>query len=107
MIAACVSANMVSGFAVNATDAALLFAFGALNLGLGLALFVTGARLLPSAIAALIGIAEPVLGPVWVWLIHNEIPSQRTVLGGAIVFVALLAHIVWQLRQPTPEVGGD
>jgi hypothetical protein len=48
-----------------------------------------------------------VLGPLWVWLIHNEIPSQRTVLGGAIVFVALLAHIVWQLRQPTPEVGGD
>jgi drug/metabolite transporter (DMT)-like permease len=104
MIAACVSANMVGGFAVNATDAALLFAFGALNLGLGLALFVTGARLLPSAIAALIGIAEPVLGPLWVWLIHNEIPSQRTVLGGAIVFVALLAHIVWQLRQPTPQV---
>ena len=107
MIAACVSANMVSGFAVNATDAALLFAFGALNLGLGLALFVTGARLLPSAIAALIGIAEPVLGPVWVWLIHNEIPSQRTVLGGAMVFMALLAHSVWQLRQPAGEVGGN
>ena len=72
-----------------------------------MALFVTGARRVPAAIAALIGIAEPVLGPVWVWLIHNEIPSQRTVLGGASVFVALLAHIVWQLRQPTPEVGGD
>jgi len=107
VIAACVSANMVSGFAVNATDGALLFAFGALNLGLGLALFVTGVRLLPSAIAALIGIAEPVLGPVWVWLIHNEIPSQRTVLGGAIVFVALLAHIVWQLRQPAAQAGGN
>ncbi len=107
VIAACVSANMASGFAVNATDGALLFAFGALNLGLGLALFVTGVRLLPSAIAALIGIAEPVLGPVWVWLIHNEIPSQRTVLGGAMVFVALLAHIVWQLRQPAAEVGGN
>ncbi len=106
VIAACVSATMASGFAVNAKDGALLFAFGALNLGLGLALFVTGVRLLPSAIAALIGIAEPVLGPVWVWLIHNEIPSQRTVLGGAMVFVALLAHIVWQLRQPAAEVGG-
>jgi len=106
-IAACVSANMVSGFAVSPTDGALLFAFGALNLGLGLALFATGARLLPSAIAALIGIAEPVLGPVWVWLIHNEIPSQRTVLGGAMVFMALLAHIVWQLRQPTVEVASE
>ena len=103
LIAACVSSTQVMQFAVGPVDGALLFAFGALNLGLGLALFATGARLLPSAIAALIGIAEPVLGPVWVWLIHNEVPSQRTVLGGAIVFFALLAHIVWQLRQPGAE----
>jgi drug/metabolite transporter (DMT)-like permease len=98
-----VSSTQVMQFAVGPVDGALLFAFGALNLGLGLALFATGARLLPSAIAALIGIAEPVLGPVWVWLIHNEVPSQRTVLGGAIVFFALLAHIIWQLRQPGAE----
>lgn len=103
LIAACVSGAMTQGFAVNAVDGLLLFAFGALNLGLGLALFVTGVRLLPSAMAALIGIAEPVLGPLWVWMIHNEIPSQRTVLGGAMVFMALLAHIVWQLRQQRAE----
>lgn len=102
-IAACVSSTMAQGFAVNAVDGLLLLAFGAVNLGLGLALFVTGVRLLPSAMAALIGIAEPVLGPLWVWLIHNEVPSQRTVLGGAMVFLALLAHIVWQLRQPRSE----
>ena len=103
LIAAFVSSTQVSQFAVGPVDGALLFAFGALNLGLGLALFVTGVRLLPSAIAALIGIAEPVLGPVWVWLIHHEVPSQSTMLGGAIVFLALLAHIVWQLRQPGAE----
>lgn len=103
MMAACASGAMTQGFAVNAVDGLLLFAFGALNLGLGLALFVTGVRLLPSAVAALIGIAEPVLGPLWVWLVHNEVPSQRTVLGGTMVFVALLAHIVWQLRQQSAD----
>lgn len=105
LIAACVSGAMTQGFAVSAVDAMLLFAFGALNLGLGLALFVTGVRLLPSAVAALIGIAEPVLGPLWVWLVHNEVPSHRTLLGGTIVFLALLAHIVWQLRQARTEPG--
>ena len=99
LIAAGVSGAMTHGFAVSVVDGILLFAFGALNLGLGLALFVTGVRLLPSAVAALIGIAEPVLGPLWVWLLHSEIPSQRTLVGGATVFAALLAHIVWQLRQ--------
>jgi len=84
---------------VSAGDFVLLFAFGALNLGLGMALFVTGARRVPAAIAALIGIAEPVLGPLWVWLIHQETPRAATLWGGGVVFVALLAHVLWQLRD--------
>lgn len=79
-------------------DMGLLFAFGALNLGLGLAFFVTGARLIPAAVAALIGTLEPVLGPLWVYWIHAEVPTARTVLGGAIILAALLAHIGWQAR---------
>ncbi|NVO07403.1 MAG: DMT family transporter, partial [Rhodoferax sp.] len=99
LIAALVSASMVSRFGVSAADLGLLFLFGAANLGLGMALFVSGARLLPSALAALIGTAEPVLGPVWVWLIHGEVPGARTLLGGAVVFLALLTHLGWQFRQ--------
>ena len=107
LIATCVAAVMTPAFAVSPVDLGRLFMFGAFNLGLGLAFFVTGAPLLPSAIAALIGIAEPVLGPLWVWLIHNEIPSQRTLIGGAVVFFALLGHILWQLRQSRAEVQTD
>jgi drug/metabolite transporter (DMT)-like permease len=63
-----------------------------------MALFVSGARLIPSALAALIGIVEPVLGPIWVWLVHGEVPGARTLLGGTIVFLALAAHLGWQFR---------
>ena len=97
LIAAAVASTMASHFAIGALDT-LLFVFGALNLGLGLAMFVTGVRLLPSALAALIGVAEPVLGPVWVWLFHGELPGVRTLVGGAVVFLALLAHLGWQFR---------
>jgi len=55
-----------------------------------------------AAIAALIGIAEPVLGPLWVWLIHQETPRAATLWGGGVVFVALLAHVLWQLREAPP-----
>jgi drug/metabolite transporter (DMT)-like permease len=64
-----------------------------------MALFVRGVRLVPAALAALIGVAEPVLGPLWVWLVHGEVPNARTLLGGAVVFLALLAHLGWQFRQ--------
>ena len=107
LMATCVAAAMTPAFAVSPIDLGLLFMFGAFNLGLGMAFFVTGAPLLPSAIAALIGIAEPVLGPLWVWLIHNEIPSHRTLIGGAVVFFALLGHILWQLRQSRAETQAD
>ena len=99
VIAAAVALALGGAARVSAADAALLFVFGALNLGLGMVLFVTGVRLLPAALAALIGTAEPVLGPVWVWLVHGEVPTGRTLTGGSVVIVALLLHLGWQFRQ--------
>lgn len=87
-----------SGMRVSATDLGLLVLFGAFTLGFGMAMFVTGARLIPSALAALISTMEPVLGPVWVWWVHGEVPASRTLLGGSLVFLALVGHILWQWR---------
>lgn len=101
VICMAVSAPLAADMHVGARDAALLFVFGALNLALGMIFFVTGVRLLPAALAALIGTAEPVLGPVWVWLLHGEVPSARTLAGGAVVVCALLLHLAWQWRQPS------
>lgn len=103
LLACAVSAVQSAPHLVGAADTALLFAFGALNLGLGLALFVTGARLIPAALGALVGAIEPVLGPLWVWLVHGETPGPRTLLGGALVIAALLAHLFmeWSKQQRT------
>lgn len=99
ILAACFAAGQAGTLAVGAADMGFLVAFGALNLGLGLALFATGARLVPAAVAALLGTFETLFGPVWVWLIHSEIPSQRTMLGGGVIFLALLVHIALEFRR--------
>lgn len=101
-IVACLIAFVMSGpLAVSGRDLAFLFAFGALNLGLGMALFASGARLVPAAMAALLGTFETIAGPIWVWLIHAEVPSARTLIGGAVVLSALVVHIALQFqRQP-------
>jgi drug/metabolite transporter (DMT)-like permease len=98
-IAACVAATQAPSLAVSVGDMGWLFAFGAVNLGLGLALFATGARLIPAAWAALLGTFEPLLGPVWVWLVHGEVPSSRTIVGGVVVFVALLGHLALEFGR--------
>ena len=84
---------------MGAADLGWLFLFGAVNLGAGLAMFVTGARLAPAALGALVSTPEPLLGPAWVWLIHGEVPVPRTIIGGAIVFVALFFHILNDWRR--------
>ncbi len=101
LLSAIVAASLASGFTVGPVDLGLLFAFGALNLGLGLALFTTGARLVAAPLAALIATLETVLGPLWVWLLHGETAGPRTLIGGAIVMAALLANIVseWRLAR--------
>lgn len=98
-VAMLVSAYMAKVYIVSWSDFAWLVAFGGLNLGLGLALFSYGARMLPAAVAALVGVLEPVLGPIWVWLVHGEVPDQRTLLGGAVVFSALLAHLAFEFHR--------
>jgi drug/metabolite transporter (DMT)-like permease len=107
VMAGCFAFTQAATLSVPAADMGFLFAFGAINLGLGLALFATGARLIPAAYAALLATFETLLGPVWVWLIHGEVPSSRTLLGGSIVFAALLIHIGMEFRrQMRPERPG-
>ena len=110
LLAAAFAASQASELAVSGHDMGFLFAFGVVNLGLGLAFFTTGARLVPAAVAALIGTFEPILGPIWVWLVHSEVPSLRTIVGGAVVVTALLIHIGLefkrQARPARPGVAG-
>lgn len=99
IFAALFAASLASQFRVSPQDMGFLFAFGVINLGVGLAFFATGARLVPAAVAALLGTFEPILGPIWVWLVHGEVPSARTVVGGVVVVAALLVHIGLELRR--------
>jgi drug/metabolite transporter (DMT)-like permease len=97
-LAALFSGLMTSDFAVAGVDFAWLILFGAVNLGFGLAVFVIGARAVAAPLAALISTLEPVLAPIWVWLVHDEVPSTRTIIGGSVVFLALLGHVLMQFR---------
>lgn len=86
--------------AATGRDLALLALFGIGQLGAGMLLFTTGARLIPVAEASLIGVLECVLGPLWVWLAIGERPGLFALIGGAVILSALVAHTVADLAQP-------
>jgi drug/metabolite transporter (DMT)-like permease len=83
---------------IGGDDVYWLAALGIGQIGLGFALLTVGARLIPAAQVGLITLLEIVLGPLWVWLALDERPSTLTLIGGAIVILA----IVIQTRADAP-----
>lgn len=81
-------------------DLLYLVLLGAVQMGVGLALFTVGARLIAAAEVALITLLEVVLGPLWVWIAFGETPDTATLVGGAIVVLAVLIQISGEVRMP-------
>jgi drug/metabolite transporter (DMT)-like permease len=100
--AAVIALAPAAPFSVSSRDLALLALFGSVQLGVGLLLFTAGARMIPVAEASLIGVLESVLGPIWVWLAVAERPGTPSLIGGAIILSALVAHTAADLAQPSP-----
>jgi drug/metabolite transporter (DMT)-like permease len=88
---------------IGGDDVIWLAALGIGQIGLGFALLTVGARLIPAAQVGLITLLEVVLGPVWVWLALDERPSTLTLVGGAIVIVAIVIQTRGAPAAPAPH----
>ena len=66
----------------------------------GLLLYMAALKRIPAGRAALLGLLELVLWPIWVWLLAGEKPDDLTLLGGAVVIAAAAANVWLDSRQP-------
>ena len=71
-------------------DAAIVLALGVFQIGLAYVLLNHGLRHVGALEASLLLLAEPVLNPLWAWLVHGERPSAWTLAGGAVIVAATL-----------------
>jgi drug/metabolite transporter (DMT)-like permease len=69
------------------------------QLGIGLLLYMASLKRIPAGQAALLGLLELVLGPLWVWLFDGERPDDLTLLGGIIVIGAAAANVWLDSRR--------
>jgi len=103
-LTALVALPLADPLATAPRDLALLAFFGIGQFGAGFLLFMAGARLIPAAESALIGMLEIVLGPLWVWLVLSERPRGASLVGGAVIFAAVLAPSVVRFVVPRRAV---
>ena len=84
---------------LNPHDALSVTYLGVVQLGIAYALFTEGmARGVKSLDAGIICYIEPVLNPVWVFLVLGEKPSRWALLGGTIIVAAVIVHMLLDTR---------
>jgi drug/metabolite transporter (DMT)-like permease len=84
---------------INLHDALSVIYLGVVQLGVAYTLFtVAMARGVRSLDAGIICYIEPVLNPVWVFLVLGEQPSRWALLGGMIIVSAVIVHMLLDAR---------
>jgi drug/metabolite transporter (DMT)-like permease len=77
-----------------------LIYLGVFEFGLAYLCLTSAMRHLPVLDASLLLLLEPVLNPVWTWLIRGEHPGTWTLVGGAVILAATAGKTVYDARRP-------
>jgi len=73
---------------------------GIVQVGIAYVLFSIGIRNTPALLACLITALEPMLNPVWVALLADEIPGAYSIAGGCVIISAVVAYNIWIEKHP-------
>lgn len=91
---------------VPAADFPALAALGVLQTGAACLLLALAMRRLTAVELSLISLVEPVLTPLWVWLVLAERPGQAALAGGVMVVAAVLVSqllvLIRERGSPSP-----
>ncbi len=80
-------------------DMGYLIVMGVYMLPIATALMYIGPKYMPASEVGLMLLLESVLGPIWVWLVLDELPGTRTLIGGAIILSTLAINTIWVMKS--------
>jgi len=91
--------GVVSAGAISPRDWAIVAFLGIFQIGLAYVFLTRALRRVGALEASLLLLIEPVLNPVWAWLVHGEEPGRWALAGGAVILTATLAKSVIDARR--------
>ncbi len=89
--------------AISGRDLLIAVCLGSVQVGCGFILITLGSKSVPAAQIPLLGLSETALSPLWVWLAVNEVPASNTLIGGAIVLIAVVMQGYAGVREVRSE----
>ncbi len=84
----------------SAGEWATLVYLGVFQIALAYLCLSTAIRRLPALEISLLLLLEPVLNPVWTWIVRGESPGGWTIAGGAAIVCATAFRAIYDARQP-------
>jgi len=84
---------------VSALDAVGLLYLGIVQIALAYVLLTGAVGRLPTLHVSLLLLIEPVLNPLWTWIVRGESPGVATLAGGAIIVTAAGLQVAWDSRS--------
>lgn len=98
LVAASISAAMAADLDINRHDLVIALMLGSVQYGAGFSLYTIATRHIQAAEVALFALSESILAPIWVWIGVGEEPSELTLIGCAVVLLAVAFHCVIAIR---------
>ena len=87
---------------VRPADALILAYLGVFQIGVGYVLLLWALRSVGALEATLLLFLEPVLSPIWSWLVHGERPGAWSLAGGVVILAATAVKTWSDLAFPIP-----
>lgn len=88
-------------------DGVAITYLGVVQIGFAYAFFTRGLRALPALEVSLLVLVEPVLNPLWTWLLTGERPTPLALAGGAVMIGALAARALLHRGEAAPAAPVD
>ena len=75
-------------------DMLWLALYGIVNVGVGFGVYLLGVNRVSALVAALVGLIEVPLAPIWAWLLFEERLNLLILLGGSVILTTAVVYIV-------------
>ena len=76
-----------------------LLLYGFVNVGVGFGVYLIGVKRVSALVAALVGLTEIPLAPVWAWILFGEGMNLSVLIGGAVILTAAVLYIARSERN--------
>ena len=98
LLTACIALFFVSSFIVNSIDLMFL-SLMIITVGVSFVFISIAPQFISSPEVGIFFLLETALGPLWVWLFINEVPTEKTLIGGIFIIIIIFTHSYYMIKK--------